>query len=184
MEVLRKYQTFWPRFWAGWIDVLIFLPLYFVDSWVQGATAAPAMLALWFIAYTFCTDIYSVSMHAHYGQTLGKMAMGVKVLDLSEAKLSLRQAVLRDIVPIALSLTTVVNGLPRVLAGLDPYIDPSEFNWIDKFWLFGSLIWFVAELATMLTNAKRRAVHDFIAKSVVVRVSYLPSEANDGAAAA
>ena len=29
--------------------------------------------------------------------------------------------------------------------------------------------WFAAELITMLTNAKRRAVHDFIARSVVVR---------------
>jgi uncharacterized RDD family membrane protein YckC len=31
------------------------------------------------------------------------------------------------------------------------------------------LWWTIIELITMCTNAKRRAVHDFLAKSVVVR---------------
>jgi uncharacterized RDD family membrane protein YckC len=183
LNVRRKYQTFWPRFWAGWIDALVFLPLYFVDSSVQGTTAAPIVLALWFVLYTFSTDVYTVAMHARYGQTLGKMLMGVKVLDLSETRLSLRQALLRDVVPIAFSLIAVMSGVPRVLAGLDPYWDASNFTWIDKIWMFGSLLWFVAELVTMLTNAKRRAVHDFIARSVVARVDYLGIEIKDNAAA-
>ena len=41
------------------------------------------------------------------------------------------------------------------------------------FWLMISLpvLWFVAEVLTMLTNEKRRAVHDFIAGTVVVRTN-------------
>jgi uncharacterized RDD family membrane protein YckC len=171
MDVLRKYQTFWPRFWAGWIDGLVFAPLYFVDQWLHDMTTAPFALALWFILYIFSTDAYSVLMHARYGQTLGKMIMGVKVLDLSESRLSLRQAALRDIVLIVFSVVTVASGLPRVLAGLDPYPEPSEFSALDQFWLYGPFIWFAAELVTMLTNSKRRAVHDYIAGTVVVRVS-------------
>jgi uncharacterized RDD family membrane protein YckC len=184
MEVLRKYQTFWPRFWAGWIDGLIFLPLYYVDSWIQSATTETTLLVLWFILYTFSSDAYSVLMHARFGQTLGKMLTGVKVLDVSEAKLSFRQALLRDVVAIVFSLITVANALPRMLAGLDPFAEPSQFSWIDKFWMYGSVIWFAAELVTMLTNAKRRAVHDFIARSVVVRVRYFEAGAKRDAAAA
>jgi len=50
--------------------------------------------------------------------------------------------------------------------------------------MYGSLVWFVAELVTMLTNAKRRAVHDFIARSVVVRLSHLEARAKVDARAA
>jgi uncharacterized RDD family membrane protein YckC len=170
--VLRRYRTFWPRFWAGWIDGLIFFPLWGVDWLVQKGTNAPSVLALWFVLYTLSFDIYSVVLHARYGQTLGKMAMGVKVLSLSETKLSLRQALLRDIVPILFSCASIFAALPRVLQGLDPYNEKVELTWIDEISLYGSLIWFAAELVTMLTNPKRRAVHDFIAGSVVVRLKY------------
>jgi uncharacterized RDD family membrane protein YckC len=33
-----------------------------------------------------------------------------------------------------------------------------------------ALAWFTLEIVTMLSNRKRRAVHDFIAGSVVMRV--------------
>jgi uncharacterized RDD family membrane protein YckC len=183
MEVVCKYQTFWPRFWARCIDCLVFVPLYFVDAWVQGMATAPVVLAMWFALNAFSADAYGVLMHARYGQTLGKMLMGVKVLDLSEAKLSFRQAVLRDVVPIVFSLIAVANGLPRIFAGLEPYAETSDFSWNDKIYLFGSLVWFAAEFATMLTNAKRRAIHDFIAGSVVARVNCLGVEATGDAAA-
>jgi uncharacterized RDD family membrane protein YckC len=183
MDVLPKYQTFWPRFWAGWIDALVFVPLWLIDSWLEG-TKVPLLLALWYVLYTLSFDIYSVVMHAKYGQTIGKMAMGVRVLDLSEAKLSLRQALLRDAVPIAFSVIAIVQGLPLVLAGLSPYQSGAELGWIDMLSLGSSLIWFGAELVTMLTNSKRRAIHDYIAGSVVVRVSYLEAEATGNATAA
>ena len=35
--------------------------------------------------------------------------------------------------------------------------------------VYGLLAWFLLELVTMLFNPKRRAVHDFIAGSVVKR---------------
>lgn len=38
----------------------------------------------------------------------------------------------------------------------------------------GSLLWFVAEIVTSLMNQKRRAVHDFIAGTVVVKTEYIP----------
>ena len=41
------------------------------------------------------------------------------------------------------------------------------------FWLVISLpmLWFFAEVITMLTNQKRRALHDFIAGTVVIRTN-------------
>jgi len=80
---------------------------------------------------------------------------------------------MREIVPIALTVANVAYGLPSVLAGADPNRPAQPLVLGVQFWLafaagFG---WFIAELVTMLTNSKRRAVHDFIAGSVVVRFS-------------
>ncbi|MET0620907.1 MAG: RDD family protein, partial [Thermoanaerobaculia bacterium] len=101
----------------------------------------------------------------------GKMATHVKVLDLSESKLTGRQAFMREIVPIGLTIIQVAYELPSVLKGVNLY-RPAEPQMPGlAFWLAAaaSFGWFAAELITMLTNSKRRAVHDFIARSVVVR---------------
>jgi len=36
---------------------------------------------------------------------------------------------------------------------------------------FAGLGWFLLEVITMLTNSKRRAIHDLIAKTVVMKVA-------------
>ena len=46
---------------------------------------------------------------------------------------------------------------------------PSDMNIMLKAFLSISLLWFLLELITMLTNKKRRAIHDYIAGSVVIR---------------
>jgi uncharacterized RDD family membrane protein YckC len=163
-----RYQTFWPRFWAGWIDAAIWLPLLFLDFWLEEHVQSPVFLALWLIAYTLSFDIYSVAMLAKFGQTLGKMAMGVRVLDISERKLSLRQAVLRDCVPIGLSLLIIFDDLPRVLAGVNR-VNDGELGLVMQVGMYGTLLWFAAEFLTMFMSSKRRALHDFIAGTVVVR---------------
>ena len=73
MIVQGRYRTFWPRFWAGWIDALAMIPLLGIDWVIQHTIHAPVILAIWFVAYQVSGDLYSVGMHARYGQTLGKM---------------------------------------------------------------------------------------------------------------
>lgn len=117
---------------------------------------------------------YSVIMHAKYGQTLGKMFTGVMVLDVSERRLSLWQALLRDGFYIALMIVCVIIELPLVLDGENLYDAPTRAT---NVLLYGSLVWGLAEMVTMLTNSKRRALHDFIARSVVIRMETKPSSA-------
>jgi uncharacterized RDD family membrane protein YckC len=183
MNVPEKYQTFWPRFWAGWVDALVFLPLWPLDSLLHSATTSPYLLAVWFVLSTLAFDLYNVVMHARYGQTLGKMLAGVRVVDLSGGKLSLRQAFIRDCVPVALTVLSITSGLPLVLAGVDPYTS-GQFSWLDQLQIYASSMWFAAELITMLTNSKRRAIHDYLASSVVVRLSAHERESSGDAAAA
>ena len=118
-------------------------------------------------------------MHGTYGQTLGKMAKRVKVLDISENRLTMSQAIRRDIVLIVLTIIGVILEIPKIASGVNIY-DPKASSFDISFYiiLFAEMVWFLAELITMLFSNKRRAVHDFIAGSVVIR---LPQQGDPGA---
>jgi uncharacterized RDD family membrane protein YckC len=114
-------------------------------------------------------------MHGYKGQTLGKMVCKVRVLDITENKLSLSQAFMRDIV---LIISNFIFSL-YILFNSSIYIKlVTSNNFIEDFSAFPiwfrvlammSFIWTLLEIITMLTNKKRRAIHDFIAGSVVKR---------------
>ena len=88
------------------------------------------------------------------------------VVDMSLAKLSMPQAFLRDSVYIALTTVAVIFGIPGIIDGGNSFQNPNTVS--ARILVYASLAWFVVELVTMLTNSKRRALHDFIAGSVVV----------------
>jgi len=177
-----KYQTFWPRFLAGVVDGLVFLPLSFLNVAAYQEGVPIWVRSIWYVLWSFAFVTYVVVMHALYGQTLGKMANHVKVLDVSESKLSWTQAFMREAVRVGLTLILVVYKLPRVVAGEDPNrpVQPEMLGFAVWLALAASGGWFAAELITMLTNSKRRAVHDFIAGSVVVRHFEPPIEVSRG----
>jgi uncharacterized RDD family membrane protein YckC len=123
---------------------------------------------LWFVFNSSAYLLYSIVLHGIKGQTVGKMLTRVRVLDVSESQLTIKQAVLRDIVPLAFTVMGVVLGIRIAMGGVDPLADP-ELTAIDLMIGFTGLAWFIAEVVTMLWNKKRRALHDYIARSVVVR---------------
>jgi uncharacterized RDD family membrane protein YckC len=180
VTILPKYQTFWRRFWAGWIDTAIFLPLLYVDRWVwKNFSQQPLALIPWFLFSNVVGLAYSILCHGFWGQTVGKRLFGIRVLDVSEAKLSLMQAALRDLFPLVLLAVSVVTDLPVVARGQHAYdqakLAHDGIPLMALLYGYAMMGWSIAELATMLFNDKRRAVHDYIARSVVVRDPLLRS---------
>ncbi len=114
-------------------------------------------------------------MQAAYGQTAGKVACKVIVLDVSERPISVRPAVLRDIFDVILLPINLVIYIYRVLHGVDPHAS-APMNVVDTFLTYSTANWFLVEIITMLTNDKRRALHDFIAGTVVIRKSVAVTE--------
>jgi uncharacterized RDD family membrane protein YckC len=169
-----KYQTFRPRFFAGLVDGLVFFPLAIANNWIYTSNVPPSLRTVWFVAYSLSFIVYSVALHARFGQTLGKIVTRVKVLAVSETKLSMKEALLRDAVRIVLTLVGVALDPPKVLSRANPLQLP-EFDAATWLQMCASRGWFVAELVTMLANTKRRALHDLIAGSVVVRVGIVGS---------
>lgn len=167
----KRFKTFWRRLWAGAIDGTIFLPLSLMYNWVWTTFQEHSVLLLfWFIFSSTAFHIYSIVFHGLYGQTLGKMAVNVKVVDISGDKLSMSQAFRRDMVPLFLfSISLAIDG-PKILHGVYPQ-NPTflKFDFAFFLTLFTGIGWFIAEVITMLTNNRRRAIHDYIAGSVVVK---------------
>jgi len=161
-----KYQTGLKRFVAAIIDGLVFLPLYFLEQWLYNENGNLPIVIGFVILLPFLPILYSITLHYKFGQTIGKRVMDVKVLNVNEEKLlSLWQAIFRD------SFYIVVQVIGLFYFSLFMFKEDNALlineyrNFADQplFW------WTLLELITMLTNSKRRALHDFIAKSVVVR---------------
>jgi uncharacterized RDD family membrane protein YckC len=114
--------------------------------------------------------VYSVALHAYRGQTVGKKVTNVKVMDVSEQRIpSLTQALLRDIGTIVSSTLALIYVIYLVVS--HRYSEPlsASSHWPIFALGFTNLGWFLLEITTMLTNSKRRAFHDLIAGTVVVR---------------
>ena len=152
-----KYSSFAPRLLAGFVDGLVLWPLglillIFPESGLTNTLSILGIEIIW--------AAYTVIMHAKYGQTLGKMVCKVRVVDAKTSDaLSFGQATVREIPWIALSaLSYFYHLFTNSLTALE------LLSWLPLGWL-------AIEVITMLTNEKRRALHDFLAGTMVVRTN-------------
>jgi uncharacterized RDD family membrane protein YckC len=167
MAMHNKYFTFWPRFWAGLLDLLVLFPVTLLDHWFWRRHASTEVRVVWLLFVGLSTPLYRILLHGFLGQTVGKRILGIRVLDVAGSPLRMRQAMLRESPWLAFTAWALALGLPRVLHGLGPSPVPLA-ELIRPAWIM--VAFFVVELVTMLGNAKRRALHDFLAGSVVTRL--------------
>ena len=157
---MYRYQTFGSRFLAAIIDGIIFSIISTLINNVFGRHYADTIPGT--IIYSALFYFYSIFLHYKYGQTLGKKITNVRVVSNSdETKLiGLANSFKRDSIGI---LFVVFEVIARKFD-----IENSSFG--DYLFLFSSFGWVLAELISMLFNRKRRAIHDFLANSVVINV--------------
>jgi uncharacterized RDD family membrane protein YckC len=170
-DAMDQYRTFWRRFWASFFDGLVLAPVGILgDFYFFSPARGTAILISWAVISYSAAWLYSVLLHAWHGQTLGKMAMDVQVLDLSEGRTpTLGQAFLRDAFYIVVQVCSLAYFIHIVL--VHKYTGDKQVPGVlGRVLGFAGLGWFLLEILSMLTNSKRRAFHDFIAKTVVLKV--------------
>ena len=173
----KEYATAFPRFWVGFIDSGVLWPVGFLGTITCLSDVSPFITAVVLLLQSLAWIFYTVFLHARYGQTIGKMVTKVRVVDYrTSEKLTFKQACLRESIPFALTLCLMSYQLFAVLAwGVKPdAVEQSDLvrnKWIFRLLSAASGVWFLVEVLTMLTNEKRRALHDFIAGTVVVRTN-------------
>jgi len=163
-----KYETGLRRFGAAFIDILVFVPIAYPNYYIQTNLDNKIGLVFWLTFMTALRFFYSVFMHYKYGQTFGKMVAKVKVVNYDETRnITIRQALLRDSFDIIME---TLGLFYFIIALFRAELPTTEL--LDNFDDFGGtvgVIWVLLELVSMQTNDERRAIHDFIAGSVVVR---------------
>lgn len=167
MVVEYKYRTFWRRFWAGSVDALALSPLAFVADWTSTHPTPVAVRALAFVASSVAWPAYSIYWHGRFGQTWGKRLLRIQVTDVSGEALTVAQAFRRELLNLPFALWTLVAGLIAIFAGGNPY-DPIHVHDGPPVGLALGL--FGLELMSTLGSCQRRALHDLVAGSLVVRL--------------
>lgn len=161
---MERFHTAWPRFIAFWIDSFVLSTLTGILAWFATLQLGMVLNVVLAVAYSAVHVAYPVYMHGRFGQTLGKFFVKVKVVGVDGRRISYEQAVLRDIVPCLLLPVSMWFSLYVAVTGEQP--NPAIYESLAPF----AFTWVILELVTMLFNEQRRAIHDFIARTVVVRV--------------
>ena len=166
MDNDKKYKTGLKRFLAAWADgsLMGLITFWFESQLLFNGSEDPI---LYFSIIVATPILYSILMHGFFGWTLGKKILRIKVVRNSdEKKINFFQAVLRDIVPLLLVLFGIYSFAQVAVAGDTNAFVRYEplFNTINNVYA----LWLLLEIITMLFNKKRRALHDFIANTVVI----------------
>jgi uncharacterized RDD family membrane protein YckC len=165
-----KYDNVLRRLGATFIDLLVFIPLILVDNYVSNSYENKFAILTWLFVMSFITTFYTIYLHYKYGQTFGKMAMGIKVVDLNENnKISFRQAVIRSSIYIIIDVLGLIYFLILILSLDETTVTMTESY--DYFQQMAAGILVLIEFIVILTNKKKMAIHDYIAKTVVIKIN-------------
>ena len=167
-HAVLKYKTFWRRFFAVVIDGLFIWLVLFVECSILGISMfdSPKYIqAVNALQFSF----YLIFMHGYFGQTLGKMVTGVKVVNnANESNISFYQSAMRESVGLFLNVFWVILAYIAMQAVYTNGEVSNGFVYSAMLFSILTMLWGLAEFVTMLFNSKRRAVHDFIGKTVVI----------------
>lgn len=156
-----QYNTLWQRLAANTIDSTLLKILGYTAGYFYSGDISTAVAVL----VNFFPFVYSIAFHSLFGQTIGKMFMGIKVFDRDEhTSVNFRKAFLRDCIPLL-----SVAGLSLLALSGEIY-ETSGYTQTAVVLSAIIISWAVLEIITLLFHKKRRALHDLIAGTVVLKI--------------
>jgi uncharacterized RDD family membrane protein YckC len=165
---MERYRTFLPRLVALLIDSFIMLPSGILDDFFRQAQFPPAFFYVWIPLSSLVFPVYMITMHGLYGQTLGKMWMNVKVLDArTEESIQFSQAILREAPQLVFNIGAIYLGIAFLGEDLESERVRSAYGVAVGF----AAVWALADTLTFLLHEKRRALHDLLAGTVVIKIN-------------
>ncbi len=177
----KVYAGFWKRFCAGIVDILIILPLSFLFTWMEGFDRTLAILIT--IPSSLLFAMFNVYFNARFGGTPGKLVVGIRIATPDGSPIGWAEAWKRSSVDLVFAFSLLmarVWGLAQVES--EGY---ASLGWIERERLvlagapawYGTVrtllqVWFWSEVVVLLFNKRRRAIHDFIAGTVVIKKTF------------
>lgn len=184
----RVYAGFWKRFCAGFADVFIIMPLAFFFIWLEGFDRTLAIIIT--IPSSILFAMYNVYFNARFGGTPGKLVVGIRITRPNGTPIAWTEAWKRSSIDLIFAFLILVVGVWALA-----HVDPSKYSalgWHDRTKLLQThqpswfslvdilqLVWIWSEVVILLFNKRKRAIHDFIAGTVVIHKQFAePSPAH------
>ena len=180
MTEYHAYAGFWRRFGALWVDILVCFPLLFINYWVCITTHSKFVIIGTYILVAVLIQAYTIYCHGRWGRTIGKLVTGVKIVSLDFQPISWGQSFKRSSVDILFTISACYGVIIASMCFSDAGLGATgvmRFNklaaWYPPWQEYSnraSQVWVWSEFIIMMTNSRRRALHDFIAGTVVIQV--------------
>lgn len=173
-----SYGGFGIRLGAYLLDALIYAPVSVLIAWLAGHYRTAYYVSL---IPTFALAIFfHVYCVKRWGGTPGKLICGLRIVRSDLGRSEWKEAWLRYSVLLALGIVSTavyvyaLTQIPDAEFGRLRFVERSKrivelggvaqtvVTWLTQIW-----VW--SEFVVLLTNRRRRALHDFIAGTVVVR---------------
>ena len=164
----------WARFLSLVVDGLIWMPVALAVAYE--AAQAPRLGIVLFPAALVSFVVYQVYFHARHGATLGKMLLRIRVVHTDYSPINLNTALKRSFVDAVFRLGLATVSV-QVLRSMGPVPIGAILDFVKALQAnktYATLsnmesIWTISEIATCLFHPQRRALHDLIAGTLVVK---------------
>lgn len=176
------YAGFLPRLGSLVLDFIFIVPVIFTILYLNGTgkdvffyTVVPNLLfGVW----------YHIYLPKRYGGTPGKLVTGIRIIRLDGEPIGWKEAFMRHLVLLILSLSgAIMMGFCMLQADDAVFqsmgwmqqtqyvmtLAPMYFavsTWVNNLWVF-------SEFIVLMTNDRKRAIHDYMAGTVIVNALYL-----------
>lgn len=175
------YAGFWSRLGSELLDFVILIPYIFILQYLNGLSILMCQIIM--IPSLIFYIWFNVYLVKRYGGTPGKLIVGIKIINKNGDDIDMKGAVVRYIVSIGLAIFGSIIML-YILQDADEEVYQSLSFWKRSLYI-GQLnpqliklntwltnIWIYSELIVLLTNKRKRSIHDFMANSVVIKSKY------------
>jgi uncharacterized RDD family membrane protein YckC len=172
------YAGFWLRLGALLADAVFLLPLIFVVRWGQNHFR---LFELYWLAPNLLLNLFlHVYLVGRFGGSPGKLVLGIRITRVDGSRVGYARALLREaptlvlyfiyVAGLALPLLSMSEAQYQTLNHHHQYTELARFapTWVHWFDI-ANQVWIWSEFLVMLTNGRRRALHDFLAGTVVIR---------------
>ena len=174
-----KYAGFWRRLGTHVVDTVIWLtPVFFLQHFFGGEAERQATVYWGYFSF-FAYSWFEIFLVYRYGGTPGRLLLKTKIRKLDGSPVTLREAGLRYSVSFIFTLLTTIGTVIS-----NSRLDPSVYNlniaqrseailasqpgWMHPLMIVFQ-VWIMSEFVVMMLNKKRRAIHDFIAGTVILQ---------------
>lgn len=165
-----RYSTFWQRFFASLIDGLILSPLSIIDSYFDNWNSVVIITTAFLVGV-----IYKPFLEMRYGATLGKKALGLRVVNENYEKAGPKHIILRNIFDISQRVVLLISSLGTLGAVRDNSLSSFGEDANSGFPIGAGALTILISLVIiidsifLIADPRRRALHDRIGKTYVIQ---------------